>query len=276
MEALSIGIDIGSVATKGVLLDQDHEILEKVLLPTGWSPKKSGESAYQSILKKRGITIKENLTERFDSTGNKNPSINPKVVVTGYGRVVTDFASKVVTEITCHGKGAQVLHPKAKTVIDIGGQDSKVIHLSEKGKVLDFLMNDKCAAGTGKFMEVMATSLGVEVGDLSALAQGHRSCKINNMCTVFAESEVISLLAEGAEKGEIARGIINSTAQKAAVMLRRMGIKEEVFLTGGVSQSPLFREALEEELKASVFYREEAQFVGAIGAAVIGFSLKNH
>ncbi len=266
MQTLSMGIDIGSVATKGVLLNQDHEILDKVLLPTGWSPKKTGEAVYRLILEKKRLMA--------DSTLDPRSSMNPRVVVTGYGRVVTDFATKAVTEITCHGKGAQILHPKTRTVIDIGGQDSKVIHLSEKGKVLDFLMNDKCAAGTGRFMEVMSTSLGVEVGELSALAEGYKARKINNMCTVFAESEVISLLAEGAAKGEIARGIINSTAQKAAVMLKRMGIQEEVFLTGGVSQSPLFRKALEEELNISVYFRQEAQFVGALGAAAIGLDIK--
>ncbi|NBG89409.1 acyl-CoA dehydratase activase [Isachenkonia alkalipeptolytica] len=265
MEALSIGIDIGSVATKGVLINQDHEILEKVLLPTGWSPKKTGEEVYRRILEKKGLLPDSGLEPRS--------SIHPPVVVTGYGRVVTDFAWKAVTEITCHGKGAQILHPRTGTVIDIGGQDSKIIHLSKTGKVLDFLMNDKCAAGTGKFMEVMSTSLGVEVRDLSALAEGYEPCKINNMCTVFAESEVISLLAEGAKKGEIARGIIHSTAQKASVMLRRMGLQEEVLLTGGVSQSPLFRKALAEELNTPVYHREESQFVGALGAAAIGLDI---
>ena len=265
MEKTSIGIDIGSVATKAVLLNQDYQILGKVILPTGWSPKKTGERVYELILKKKN---------NIPITNSDAPSLrNTPVVVTGYGRVVAGFATKVVTEITCHGKGAQVLHPRTKTVIDIGGQDSKVIHLSGKGKVLDFLMNDKCAAGTGKFIEVMATSLGVEVAELSALAEGNKSRKINNMCTVFAESEVISLLAEGAKKGEIARGIINSTAQKSAVMLRRMGIREEVFVTGGVAQSPLFRSALEEELGTLVHFREEAQYVGALGAAAIGLNM---
>ena len=254
MKGFSIGIDIGSVATKGVILASDRRIVDKVLIPTGWSPKKSGQEAYRQLLAKIPPEAHAGLP----------------VVVTGYGRVTSDFASKVVTEITCHGRGAGVLHPNTKTVIDIGGQDSKVIHLSAAGKVLDFLMNDKCAAGTGKFMEVMATSLGVEVADLSDLAEGHQGRKINSMCTVFAESEVISLLAEGAEKGAIARGIVESTAKKAAVLMKRIGGKNDIFLTGGVSKSPLFRSALEQELGAKVYFREEAQFVGAIGAAAIG------
>ena len=262
----SIGIDIGSVATKGVLLSKDQKIVDTVLLPTGWSPKKSGELAFHRLLEQN------RCMEKYGSMG-ENALIQSKalpVVVTGYGRVTTDFATKVVTEITCHGKGAAVLHPATRTIIDIGGQDSKVIHLSSTGKVLDFLMNDKCAAGTGKFMEVMATSLGVEVGDLSELAQGEQGRKINSMCTVFAESEVISLLAEGASKGSIARGIVESTAKKAAVLMKRIGGKEDIFLTGGVSKSTLFREALEKELGTKVHFREEAQFAGAIGAAAIG------
>lgn len=255
MNNLSMGIDIGSVATKGVVLDSQFNIVEKVIIPTGWSPKKSGETAYK-LLKTR------------DSV---HQTTEIPVVVTGYGRITTDFASKVVTEITCHGKGASVLHPDTRTVIDIGGQDSKVIHLSSTGKVLDFLMNDKCAAGTGKFLEVMATSLGVEVGDLASLGNDREGRRINSMCTVFAESEVISLLAEGASKGAIARGIVESTAKKAAVLMKRIGGREDIFLTGGVSKSPLFRRALEKELGTSVFHREESQFVGAIGAAAIGF-----
>ena len=254
---VSIGIDIGSVATKGVVIGEDKMIHQKIMIPTGWSPKESSKNVYTELLK------------WIDKDG-----LEPVAkVVTGYGRTVADYGDKAVTEITCHGKGAHFLNPRARTVIDIGGQDSKVIHLNDKGRVLDFLMNDKCAAGTGKFLEVMATSLGVEVGQLSCLADGANPKRINQMCTVFAESEIISLLAEGAEKSDVAAGILESTAKKASVLLKRLGMKEQVFLTGGVSKSSMFRTVLEKDIGRAIYYNEDAQFAGAIGAAVVGLSI---
>lgn len=251
---LTIGIDIGSVATKAVMMEDGKRIITKHITPTGWSPKESGERVYKEMLDQRGIQ-----TSQIE-----------KVIGTGYGRVAMDFADKVVTEITCHGKGARFLHPKTETIIDIGGQDSKVIRINKEGQVLDFLMNDKCAAGTGRFLEVMANSLEIDISQLSSLAEGEKGRKINNMCTVFAESEVISLLAEGAGKGEIARGLLESTANKAMILGGRIGMVGEVFFSGGVSKIPLLREIMNEKMKNPLIHSEDSQYIGAIGAAIVG------
>lgn len=251
---LTIGIDIGSVATKAVMMEDGKKIIAKHIRPTGWSPKESGKRVYQELL---------------DQGGMQSSQIE-KVIGTGYGRIAMDFADKVVTEITCHGKGAHFLHPKTETIIDIGGQDSKVIRINKEGQVLDFLMNDKCAAGTGKFLEVMANSLAIDISQLSSLADGEKGRKITNMCTVFAESEVISLLAEGAGKGEIARGLLESTADKAMILGGRVGMVGEVFFSGGVSKIPLLREIMDEKMKNPLIHSEDSQYIGAIGAAIVG------
>jgi len=251
---ITIGIDIGSVATKAVMMEDGKRILAKHITPTGWSPKESGERVYREVLEKNGIQ-----RSRVD-----------RVIGTGYGRVALDFADKIVTEITCHGKGAHFLHPGTETIIDIGGQDSKVIRINKEGQVLDFLMNDKCAAGTGKFLEVMSNTLEVDISKLSTLAEGQKGKKINSMCTVFAESEVISLMAEGASKGEIARGLLESTANKVMVLGGRIGLVGEVFFSGGVSKIPLLRSIMDEKMKNSLIHSEDSQYIGAIGAAIVG------
>jgi len=235
-------------------MDHGKKIVAKHITPTGWSPKESGERVYREILEKNGVQ-----KSRVDM-----------IVGTGYGRVALDFADKVVTEITCHGKGAHYLYPKTETIIDIGGQDSKVIRINKDGQVLDFLMNDKCAAGTGKFLEVMSNTLEVDISQLSSLAEGQNGRKINNMCTVFAESEVISLMAEGAGKGEIARGLLESTANKVMVLSGRIGLVGEVFFSGGVSKIPLLRSIMDEKMKNPLIHSEDSQYIGAIGAAIVG------
>lgn len=250
----SLGIDIGSVATKAVLFDGD--IVDRVILPTGWSPRQAGKDAVIELLKKNGIS-----------------QVN-KIVVTGYGRIAVDFADKVVTEITCHGKGAYVLNNKVRTIIDIGGQDSKGININKHGKVIDFIMNDKCAAGTGKFLEVTVNSLGESIEDLDQLIKDDKKADISSMCTVFAESEIISLLAAGSEKSEIAAGIVDSIADRMRILLAKIDLKGQILFTGGLAQSKVIKDQLSQKLKKDVLSHSESQFAGAIGAALLAKEIK--
>ena len=251
---ISIGIDVGSVAAKAAAFDGE-KILATAIYPTGWSPKEVGEQLLEDILKK---------------TNAKSEDVK-SIIGTGYGRVSLPFVDKAITEITCHGKGAFFMDPDIRTVIDIGGQDSKVIKLNEDGQVIDFLMNDKCAAGTGRFLQVMANALAVDVGDLSDLATGVEPVNISSMCTVFAESEVVSLVAEGTSKETIAAGLLHSVCNKTYSLASRVGIENKVFFSGGVSRNTLIGELLSEKLEVEVISSEESPFLGAIGAAIIGW-----
>ena len=205
---ISIGIDLGSVAAKAAAYNGE-KIVATTLLPTGWSPKDTGEQLFKEIIEKLNIT-------KADVSA---------IVGTGYGRVSLPFIDKKVTEITCHGRGAYYIDPNIRTVIDIGGQDSKVIKLNDNGTVIDFLMNDKCAAGTGRFLQVMANALEVDVRELSKLANGSKPANINSMCTVFAESEVVSLIAEGTSKEAIASGLLHSVCNKTYALASKIGVE---------------------------------------------------
>ncbi|MCX5779697.1 MAG: acyl-CoA dehydratase activase, partial [Firmicutes bacterium] len=178
-----IGIDIGSVAAKGIIVSSG--IQQRTIVPTGWSPRDAGKQIINQLLDLSGIERRQ--VER--------------IFVTGYGRVAFDQADKTITEIKCHARGIAQLYPEVRTIIDIGGQDSKVIRIGERGQVLDFAMNDKCAAGTGRFLQVMATALGLDVSELGENEEPDQMQAISSMCTVFAESEIIGLLARGNPKG---------------------------------------------------------------------------
>lgn len=248
----SIGIDSGSTATKGVLFN--GEIVDTMMIPTGWSPKTACESIRDAFFEKYGL-------KREDVY----------IVVTGYGRVSVDFADKLVTEITCHGKGAYYLNPNTRTILDIGGQDSKVIKIDSSGNIVDFLMNDKCAAGTGRFLQVMTNLLGSDLSELDSLTEDADPSKINSMCTVFAESEVISMLAGGASKESIASGILHSIASKIITLSSRIGLEPDVMFTGGLAQSEELTKIISEKLGKKVITSPYSQLNGAIGAAVIGW-----
>ena len=251
-----MGIDSGSTSTNAVILNGNREIVASAVIRTG---AKSGESA-QRILEE--ILQKANL-QRSDLT---------KIVSTGYGRVSIPFADKNVTEISCHGKGAHYLNPEIRTILDIGGQDSKAIHLNEKGDVTDFVMNDKCAAGTGRFLEMMARTLEVDIAELGPLSlKSTENIEISSMCSVFAESEVISLIAQNKETSDIAHGIHMAIAAKAISLMRRVGLEPRFMMTGGVAKNPGVVKVLEEQLKAPLFISEEPEIVGALGAALYGF-----
>jgi len=249
---LSIGIDSGSSTTKGVLFDGDN-IIDKIIWPTGANPKRTIK------------TVHEKLCESAKELGQ-----DTYTVTTGYGRDLLEEADKKVTEITCHGKGAAVLHKDVATVIDIGGQDSKVICLDRDKNVRDFLMNDKCAAGTGRFVEVIMRLLHQDLFDLDDYVQETEPTKISSMCTVFAESEVISLLAQDISGESIARGVIASICERTSTFSKRLPLEGKVFFSGGLAQFEVIRNDLEKYLGLEVVTHEDAQLTGAIGAASIG------
>ena len=250
----SAGIDIGSVATKGVIYN--GEVAASVIIPTGWSPRESSRTALEMVAAQAGI----------------EKSAIQSIIATGYGRVSADFASRAVTEITCHARGAFSLHSGIRTVLDIGGQDAKVIRLTADGAVADFAMNDKCAAGTGRFLEVMARILGAEVADLDGLADGAEPAPLTSMCAVFAESEVVGLLAKGASRESIARGVLESIAGRAISLLEKISPAGTIAFTGGLSRSRVLCAVIEQRLGMPLFTSPSSQLAGALGGALIGWN----
>jgi len=252
---IGIGIDIGSVATKGIIINGD--IQARAMVPTGWSPRDAGQAVIGQLLDLSGI-------ERYNVE---------QIFVTGYGRVAFAEADKTITEIKCHARGIAEIYPEVRTIIDIGGQDSKVIRIGDNGQVLDFAMNDKCAAGTGRFLQVMATALGLDVSELGDAEEPAQMLSISSMCTVFAESEIIGLLARGNPKGGIIAGLHQSVGKRVAAMVRRMGIKEDVAFTGGVAINRGVQRALRGELGCPVIVSDACQYTGALGAALLASKL---
>ena len=243
-----VGIDIGSTASK-VVVRGDNEMY--FVLPTGWSSKET-TNIIRERLKNAGVDVTAQET---------------KVVATGYGRVAVDFADKVITEITCHARGGRELASGDCTIIDVGGQDTKVIQVSN-GVVMDFLMNDKCSAGTGKFLEVMTNRLGLTQRELSELASKGEGVTISSMCTVFAESEVISLIGKGTSRENIAYGVVESVAVKVAQLISQLD-GTHYFLTGGLCEDEYMISRLSHALKAPVESMPMARYAGAIGAALL-------
>ena len=248
----SIGIDSGSVATKGVLFDGE-KIVRKIVIPTGWSPKNTSLEVYRCLC---SDIAKDKIK---------------KVIGTGYGRVSMDFVDKKVTEITCHAKGIHFLNDNIRTILDIGGQDSKVINLDNDGNVSNFIMNDKCAAGTGRFLQVTSNLLGSDVESIDNLAKDATPQDISSMCTVFAESEIISLLAKNISKESIAAGILQSIANRSNSMLSKINILDDIAFTGGVAKSRVLVEMMEQNLGKKIFIADDTQIIGALGAAIIGY-----
>ena len=249
-----IGIDIGSATTKAVAIDEVGAMIAHNLIPTGANSRTAGESAFQGLLKATGI--------RRDEIGF--------IVSTGYGREVADFADARVTEITCHARGVHVINPATRSILDIGGQDSKAIRVGETGRVLDFVMNDKCAAGTGRFLEVMSRVLEVEIERMGPLSlQSTDMAPVSSMCTVFAESEVISLIAKDCKVEDILSGIHHAITDRVAGLLERVGREEVIAFTGGVAKNIGVRECLEKRLSCKFFIPPEPQITGALGAAQI-------
>ena len=244
------GIDIGSTASKVVVLDAE-KMVANFVIPTGWNSKDTSREIARR-LGEMGYPIDE----------------NNKVLATGYGRISVEYAQKVVTEITCHGRGGYAIVGEDCTIIDIGGQDTKVITV-EKGVSTNFLMNDKCAAGTGKFLEIMANRLNVDLKELYELAEQGTPLAISAMCTVFAESEVISHIGSGERREDIAAGVVDSVVKRVAGLVSRHAVKGRLVLTGGLSECPYLIRRLSEKVGREIYAEPLGRYAGALGAALI-------
>lgn len=249
------GIDVGSLTCDGVIIDDTGQIVASEILVTGARCSATAERTLSLLLEKVKLK-REDLSA---------------LIATGYGRDSVEGRTRSITEITCHARGAIHLFPKTQTVLDVGGQDFKVILLDFNGTVIDFAMNDKCAAGTGRFFEVMARALEVDLDEFGELARkASKRIRISSVCTVFAESEVVSLIAQGEKVENILAGLCLAAAERVKKLANRVGIAEEVTLTGGVAKNVGFVDAISELLGVRVNIPSEPQLVGAIGAAFIG------
>lgn len=247
------GIDSGSTSTDVVILDKNKEIVAGIILPTGAGAAIGAERALSEALKSAGL-------EREDIDA---------LVTTGYGRTAIHQGDQSITEITCHARGAHYLDPEVRTVVDIGGQDSKVIRLDETGAVVNFVMNDKCAAGTGRFLEMMARTMEMSLDEMSLAGLDYKEdITISSMCTVFAESEVVSLIAQNKASDDIVHGLNKAVASKTAALAKRVGGEGKYMMTGGVSKNKGLVKTLEEKLGTSLVISDKAQLCGALGAAL--------
>lgn len=253
MKEYFAGIDIGSTMTKVVILNQG--IIASIIGPTGPEQRRLANKVMEETLKRAALSIEEMTF----------------IVATGYGRINVPFADKQFTEITCHAKGIVHRFPEARTVIDIGGQDVKGIKIDSSGKIVDFVMNDKCAAGSGRFIEVIADTLEValdQVGERSL--QSKKPAKISNICTIWAQQEVASSLAEGVDVADLLAGIHQSLADRIVRMVSRLRVEPSVIVTGGGGKNKGLLKALSEQLEQDVFVPEEPLLTGALGAALMG------
>ncbi len=247
------GIDIGSITTKAAVIDENGIAGTKIIL-TGYNPSEAGRRVLDELLRECSLRSADLAA----------------VVATGYGRNSADFGGKTLTEIICHGAGAHYLNPDVRSVVDVGGQDSKALVIDELGKTKDFAMNDKCAAGTGRFLEVMARALEVDLDEFGPLSlRSNQPSRISSICTVFAESEVISLIAKGEMREDIIAGIHESVAARVATLAHRAGVRPPLMMTGGVARNVGVVKALERKLEMPVEVSPRAQVNGAIGAAVL-------
>jgi predicted CoA-substrate-specific enzyme activase len=247
------GIDVGSTMTKAVILNGG--IIASIIGPTGPEQRRLANRVMEEALKKAAFSF-QTITY---------------IVSTGYGRINVPFADKQFTEITCHAKGIKGLFPKAKTIIDIGGQDVKAMKVDAAGKTVDFVMNDKCAAGSGRFIEVIADSLGVpldKVGDVSL--QSKNPAKISNICTIWAQQEVAASLAQGVPISDLLAGVHYSLADRICRMVNRLRVEDAVVVTGGGAKNRGLVKALSEQLGHEVLVPKEPLITGALGAALLG------
>lgn len=247
------GVDSGSASTDVVILNQDRKIIAAAVVPTGAGAASGAEKSLETALQQAGL-------RRDDLV---------RTVTTGYGRSHIGQSDQSITEITCHAKGAFYLNPDVRTIIDIGGQDSKVIRIDEKGNVKNFVMNDKCAAGTGRFLEMMSRILGLSLEEISKIGLNWKeNITISNMCTVFAESEVVSLIAQNKSVADIVHGLNHSVASKTVALVHRLGLEGVYMMTGGVAKNQGVVKAIEEKLESKLFVSDRAQLCGALGAAL--------
>ena len=251
--AYAAGVDVGSTQTKAIIINEDREIVGRCLTDTGANVVIAAENSFAEALKTSGIREEE----------------VEYVIGTGYGRYRVTFGNTQVTEISCHARGAAQMFPGTKTVLDMGGQDTKAIRVSPKGEVLDFCMNDKCAAGTGRFLGAAAAALDIPLGELGNVAmKAERPVKISTTCTVFAESEVLSWLGKGKKIEDILWGVHLSIASRSTALLRRVGIEDEITFTGGVTKNAGMIKSLEQALKTKLNVSDDSHDMGALGAAL--------
>ena len=254
-----VGIDSGSTSTDVAILDREKRIVAQVILPTGAGAAAGAQRALEQALEQAGL----------------KPEDISATVTTGYGRSAIQQGDKSITEITCHAKGAHFLDPEVRTIIDIGGQDSKVIRVDEQGNVVNFVMNDKCAAGTGRFLELMARTLELSMDEMSTAGLTWKEdITISSMCTVFAESEVVSLIAQNKSRADIIHGLNESVASKTCALCRRIGGEPVYMMTGGVSKNQGVAQAIQRRLGAPLRISEQAQLNGALGAALFAMEME--
>jgi predicted CoA-substrate-specific enzyme activase len=251
--AYAAGVDVGSTQTKAVLVDEQRRIIARSLTMTGANVIRAAEEAFQEAIH-RGDLREEEVEY---------------VVGTGYGRYKVTFGNTQVTEISCHGRGAVHMFPATRTVVDMGGQDTKAIRVSPLGEIVDFCMNDKCAAGTGRFLGAASSALAIPLDELGPTAlRGEKPVKISTTCTVFAESEVLSWLGKGKKIEDILLGVHQSIAGRSTGLLRRVGIEQEITFTGGVARNVAMIEALQQSLGVPVNVSDDSHYMGALGAAL--------
>ena len=251
----TLGIDIGSTTAKAVVLKDGGEIVSSsIVIATVGTDGVS--QAIENVFQESGVGRDQ---IRFS-------------VATGYGRKTYEGVDMQLSELTCHAVGVHHEFDDVRTVIDIGGQDAKVLSLNEQGRMVNFVMNDKCAAGTGRFLDVMANILHLDISQLEVeAAKATHPADISSTCTVFAESEVISQLASGVKIPDLVAGICRSVASRVASLVKRVGVREQVCMSGGVAQNAGVRTAMEQELGVEIAYSEHAQLMGALGAALYAF-----
>ena len=251
--AYSAGVDVGSTQTKAVVINEAGKIAGRALIDTGANVTMAAEGAFMAALKDAGVREEE----------------VEYVVGTGYGRYRVTFGNTQVTEISCHGRGAVHMFPSTRTVLDMGGQDTKAIRVGPTGDIVDFCMNDKCAAGTGRFLGAASSALDIPLDQLGPTAmRAERPVQISTTCTVFAESEVLSWMGKGKKIEDILQGVHQSIALRSMGLLRRVGVEEQVTFTGGVARNIGMIAALEKRLCSKLNVSEESHFMGALGAAL--------
>lgn len=250
---ITAGVDIGSRSIEVVLVD-NGQMIATVTANSGSAPTENARKAFDEALQQAGV-------ERRDLA---------QVVATGYGRNYFSGADGVSSEILCHARGVACLYPLARTVIDIGGQDSKMIGLDAGGRVKDFVMNDRCAAGTGKFIEMVGLMLDVALADMGTLTdRSPDACAISSMCAVFAESEIIGLIQSGTPVDVVLRGVFRSVARRTLAMTGKIGLQQEVVFTGGVARNAGVVRAIEAETGITLHIPPDPQVTGALGAALM-------
>jgi len=270
---LTMGIDIGSRSAQCVILE-DGELLTYGNIETGPESAKTAYAAVDAAVRRRSELWGENRMQMPDvKTGHLRIEDMASIIGTGYGRAVVPFAHGTVTEISCHGRGAHWLVPGVSTVLDMGGQDCKAIRVNERGEVTNFIINEKCAAGTGRFLEIIADALNVPLSEIGRLSlESTKDISFSAVCTVFVKSEAVALMKQGVSKADILAGLHKAISQRVVTLLKRVGIEEKFVITGGIGKNVGVVTKLGEQLDGiKITIPTEPQIAGAVGAALFAF-----